>query len=398
MRIPSGPSGRPTVSASQFRTYGAADVALDDQEADEGCPRLYFAKYVAEEKLPPREWSYELAYGSMFHRVLYMMEEDGLDPDAALQAAWDDKLPFSAFEEARGDLHRYIERGATPRDRYATLAVEVELEAVLFTHPDAGEVRYRGVIDWIGVDPDDPRTLHIVDYKTNRSPFRNADLLGDVQTRSYHWLLAENVGRFIPGGGPVNIVVHLDAVKFREVTIRYTDSQIDDWHSWAVAIAMTILADEKHEPTINTYCGRCPIRHDCPAFQGLPATGEALVEAKQGELSPEQQLEWRDRANRVRLVLEKSVKAIDDKLKADALQAGGLAIGQWVWEVGIETETVIDLRALHAALGDRFYDVVTTSKTAIARHTGDADPSTLSAVQAAISQIAVGTKATRRKA
>lgn len=397
MKIPNGPSGVPTVSASQFRKYGAGGVVLDEQEVDEGCPRLYEATYCREERLVEAK-PYELLYGSLIHEVLYLMEEEGLNPDEALQKAWDPTMPFEWFEEARGDLQQYVERGATPMDRFATLGVELDLDAVLFVHPEYGEIRYRGKIDWVGVDPDDPRVLHVVDFKTNRSPFKNEALAGDVQMRGYHWLIAQHARKWVPTG-PVRIVTHLDAIKFREVEIAYSDDQIDDWHSWAVALVMAILNDEKAEPHLNTYCPRCPIRSDCPLFQALPATGQTLAKTKDQAAAKgdEELLRWRDEANRVRLVLEKSVKAIDDDLKERAAKNGPLVIGDDVWEKQIAYDTLIDMRALHRALGNRFYDAVSTSKAAITRVTKGVDPTTLAAAWKAVTDIATGTKIVRKK-
>lgn len=396
MRIPDGPAGVPTVSASQFRTYGAAGFTLEDQEDDHGCPRLYYAKYVADEPLPERVKPYELLYGSMFHRVMYAMEEDGLDPYDALRREFDPGLGLPALEEARADLQKYVERGSMPRDKFATLAVEIELDAVLIEHPTLGEVRYRGVIDWIGVDLDDPTILHVADYKTNRSPISEADLYGDIQMRGYHWLVAKNVERWVPSGY-ASIVVHLDSVKFHEVAIRYSDQQIEDWHLWASAVVHAIAADEEAKPSLNTRCSTCPVQRQCPAYQALPEiAGELLGERPATDLGA--LAEWRERANRMRLILEKAVKSLDGEFSSIAEREGELRAGGWVWQQSLSWQTQFDMQALHLALGDRFYRIATTSKAALERETSDLPASTLAAVNAAVKQVAVGTKITRRKA
>lgn len=399
VKIPDGPNGFPTLSASQFRTYGAGGFRLEDQEDDKGCPSLYFAKYVAEERLPEQAKSYELRYGSMFHQMLYRMEEDGLTPDQALVECFDVTLPPEAMEEARRDLYAYIERGAAPHDRFGTLAVETDLFALLYVDPDFGPIYYRGVIDWIGVDTEDATTLHVVDYKTNRSPFSAGDIEGDVQMRGYHWLVAQNAESLVPAGRRPNIVTHLDAVKFRETQIRYTEQQIDDWHSWAVAVARTILRDDEHRPTLNTRCDSCPINSDCEAFQGMAATAQQIEAGKPGAgKSPEDLVRWRDEANRMRLILEKSVKAIDGQLADVADKEGGLVAGGYQWSREFSMQTVFDLQALHQILGPVFYSIVTTSKAAIGRVSESLDPTTLAKVNGTVSEVAVGTKIVKRKA
>jgi len=197
--------------------------------------------------------------------------------------------------------------------------------------------------------------------------------------------------------GVVNIVIHLDAVKFREVEHRFTDSEIDDWHSWAVAVARAILQDEEHLPTLNPRCGTCPIRHDCSAFLEMPQTAALVVAAQPAEAAA--RVQWREEANRLRLTLEKAVKQIDAEFAAAAMESGGMVLGGFQWEVQMDIRTEFDLPGLFAVLGsDRFYRAVTTSKAAIERVTKDADLSTVAAAQSMISETAVGTKVVRRKA
>lgn len=388
-----------TLSATQFRTYGAGGFHLDAQEAAKGCPRQYQAKYVLG-TIPPEPPSYPLEYGSAFHRVLHLMEE-GMTPDEALTEAFGNPtegspLGLDAWEEAREDLDRYMERGATPTDRFGTLASEVELKALLYEDEEYGPIYYRGFIDWLGIDLDMHNVLHVVDYKTNRTPPKEADLEGDVQMRGYHWLVMKNAHQWMNGN--VRIVTHYDAVKFREVQTAYTDQQIEDWESWAIAVARRILRDREFPAVLNDGCAHCPIRRDCPAFATLPEVGRGIAEGASTFETAEGRLLWRDDANRVRLVLEKAVKSIDAEIRAEAEAAPDqtLVVGNQQFVVEPRYVSSVDLPRLHQVLGDTFYQVVSASKTAVERVTKPLGTEIYGAAQACVSQFPSGMEMKRR--
>lgn len=392
-----------TLSATQFRTYGTGGFTLEDHEDEQGCPRQYAAKYVW--KTVPKDdvVPYPLRYGSFFHTVLHLMEQ-GRTPDEALAEAFEPDMPQEMWTEAREDLDRYIERGATPTDRYATLDAEIELSALLYEDEEFGPIYYRGFLDWLGIDFDQPNVLHSVDYKTNRRPPNEADLAGDVQMRGYHWLVLQNHKRWterVP-----RIVTHYDAVKFREVTVTYTDRQIDDWHSWAVAVARAILRDTEFLPILNPGCPNCPVKRDCPAFATLPVEAAKVAAAGKGLLAPadgplatlEDRLKWRDQANQMRLVLEKSVKDIDESVAADVRKAKGPVVAAgYVLSMEPKTAVLIDLPALHTAMGTPFYSAISTSRTAIERETGSWGTDAVAAVNACMTEVTTGTKLVKRK-
>jgi hypothetical protein len=402
MKIPDGPNGYPTVSATQLRTYGAGGFRLAEHEDARGCPRQYRAKYVdhtVPENLPT---PYELAYGSMFHEVLFVMEEQESTPKEALDTAFRNypNLTPEAYEEAWADLTGYLERGASPTDRFGTLSVENELTALLYVDEEFGPVYYRGMLDWLGIDLDDPTVIHFVDYKTNRMPPSDEDVLGDVQLKGYHWLLRECLEEVVgPGTLPRTIVTHLDAVKWREVPVQYDEQDIDAWHAWAVAVTAAILRDEEAEPILNPGCAFCPVRGDCPAFESLPDVARTLLELKPAsDANDDARLVWRDQANATRLLLEKAVKEIDGQYKERTLAQGEVITTGWTFRLEPDFQDRLDMRVLHRALGDEaFYRVASSSKAAVWREVEEWPPSDLAAVQAAWDRVPVGTKVSKKK-
>lgn len=399
MQIPDGPNGFPTLSASQFRKYGTGGFKLESNEDEKGCPRAYHDRYVLKNK-HPEEFSYPLVYGGLFHHTLFLMEDKQLTPDEAMEQAFEPHLPQEMWTELREDIENYLSRGAAPSDRYATVGVEMELTALLYIDEDFGPIYYRGFLDWVGVDPEAPHVIHGVDYKTNRQPAKVSDLEGDVQMRGYDWLITENRDMFVAQGSAVRVVMHLDVVKFNDVPIAYSRTDIEDWHSWAVAVARKILRDEEHEPILNTGCSYCPIRETCPAYIEMPNLAAEVAGAlanPEGLQDPEKKLAWRDRANALRLQLEKGVKNIDEEFKSLAMRTGRVVVGGEEFRREADYATVTDVPELRRLLGEeKFMAIVGLSQTAVKKAIKDWDESSKAQVMACFRRELVGEKVSRK--
>lgn len=385
--------GRMTVSPSQMRTYGAGGFALDEQETTRGCPRRYKAKYV--DGVDSEEESYALKYGTFFHHVMERLE-DGETPEEAVVNAFPVDGDPAMLTEIREDLERYLQRPSNPMDLYATLQTELMLSALLYVDEEYGEVWIRGGIDKLAVDHETPGVVHVVDYKTNRFPPSIEAVRGDVQLKTYHYLVKQNAEALgLPRN--VRVVVHLDAVKYREVSVSYSDDDIEDWRTWAEAVSRTILRDDEANPVINPGCDWCPVQDTCPAFQSLPTVATDLLEREGTITDPEVRQRWRDAANDVRLLLEKKVKRIDAEFNAQAEREGGLVVGDTQWTVKPRFVVEVDKKALHRALGNDFYGVVNVVRGRVndlVKNWGSAE---LAEVDAAFTSVADGTKIERKK-
>lgn len=389
MQIPNS-----TLSASQLRTYGTGGFTLTEHEAEKGCPRKYKAKYVDGMKEDGPK-PYPLRYGTFFHNIMFLMEEKGLTPEQALEEAWEPDLPQEAWTEARADLDNYMARGATPADRFGTLEVEAELKTLLYVDEVYGPTYYRGFLDLIGIDLELPDVIHMVDYKTNRQPPKIEDLVGDVQLRGYDFLIRANYQRWVKN--KPRVVTHLDVVKFRDMEIVYSVDDIEDWHSWAVAVARKIWRDEEALPILNDGCAHCFVQDSCPAFNALPTLAESLQKEGTGLLDPVERLRWADKANSMRLLLEKSVKNIVDEFKSKAMREGSLEIGDTVFEAKTDFKDVVNLRLLHELLtDDQFYAAVSASKTSVEKVTKGLPASEKAKIETAIESTINGTKVVRK--
>lgn len=359
MKIPKN-----TISPTSLRTYGSGDALTEDHEEDRGCRRRWKAKYV--DGVKEEGFSYPLAYGSMFHRVMERIVSHGVDPREAVLSAIEPDATVEMVDELLADLEAYLARPADPMDDMAVLGTEVDLRFPLYVDDEHGEITFRAILDVLAMDPDDPSTIHVKDYKSNRSPISGSDLAGDVQLRGQAWLVRRLASRWTSEPHP-RIVMHMDLVKYRDYVIEYTDDQLDAWETWAVAIVRTILRDEEAPPTLNPYCPSCPVQDTCPALADAPADALALAQALPDPEALAAGRQWRDEANRARLVLDKMVKAWDKTFEAQVRKAGEVEVLGTRYAIAPKDVTAVDVFAIARALGDDFPKVATVSKAAIDR-------------------------------
>lgn len=350
MRIPNG-----ELHHRHINTYGSGGVELTGDPIS-GCPLLYKRRYV--DRDIPDLVKPELSYGSAIHRALYLMEEDNVPPEDAIQQAWDTVLPLERWEEALIDMRRIVERGG-PLTTLHTLAVEQELTMPLYDDPEFGPIRYGGILDVIAVDGgafDEPiPTLYLQDYKTDRGVPTRRQVENWPQGKGYALLLRANAGLWFPDAERVKIVGIYDAVKRYPITLEYTDSQLDEFQSWAIAVSRLILRDETAEPKLNPGCTWCPVRQDCPAWNGLPGDAETLLDRlSKGKL--EFRFKQMDAARTMITRLEKMVAdtkaAVIEKIKAEGPWTVG--VDTWVVKRGNRRE-IVDMKRVHEIMGDDFY-------------------------------------------
>ena len=385
MKIPKN-----TVSPSQLRNYGVGS-SVDDLEDDKGCPRRWKARYV--DGVVDDSESYPLTYGRLFHRVMENVMVNGVDPDTATRQAIDGDTTVEMVDELIKDIETYLARPSSDIDEMATLGTELDLRAVLYDDEDFGEVTFRAILDWVGVDPEEPNVIHVRDYKSNRSPISFDDLRGDIQTRGQAWMSRAVSARWSKAS-KVRIVSHLDLVKFRDYVIEYTDAELDAWAIWAEARVRTILRDEEAKPLLNTHCPSCPVRDTCPALLAAPFKAERLAKGPSLE-GLEEGMKWRTSANQMRLLLDKAVKAWDVTFKRDVARAGVLEVGGKRYTMAPAERNEVDVFAMARLLGDDFPKVASVSMAAVERAT--LDESTRSQAMALFRKMPSGTKLTQTK-
>jgi hypothetical protein len=394
--VPTDKEGRPRFSITQFRTFGAADLVLDGMETPRGCPYQYKRKYVTKD-VPRQERPAPLARGSLFHDVLHTMERDSVGPEEALEVCWPPRMPPNEFGVVKEVLMKYLDRGG-PMVRYGTLDHELDLTVQLYVDDDFGPVMFRGILDWLGLDLQDQSLLHCVDYKSNLQPPKTADLRGDLQLLSQNWLLhRDEVWNRYLRGQPKRTVMHLDAIRYRDVAVRFTPGELEEWHAWAVAVARRILRETDWRPSLNPGCSYCPVQHDCFKWQELPGTAETVAMRRTGE-EPEQVWTRLQELKRVKKLVDDAAKTAQTKLEDLTRVRKVLQVGDEVWTLDTGWETEVDYDGLQSILGDRFVLAVSTSKAAVERATAGMPAADRHAALAMLTRLPAGQYVKKTKA
>jgi hypothetical protein len=390
VEVPRDAEGRPRFSVSQFRTFGSGDLTLNGHEEEKGCPRQYHRKYVLKD-VPGEERSRPLELGSVLHRALELMEENSIGPEDALMQAWSPRLDAAAWSEALRVLLEYLDRGG-PMTVYATLAHELDVSSLLYEDEVYGPVMFRSILDYVGVDVNEPGVLHGVDFKSNQAPPTIEAVQRDMQMRSYDWQLRQQWANLVPGKYSPRIVMHLDALRYRDIAVTYTPDQAEEWRSWAEAVARQILRDETAEPHLNAGCTWCPVKHDCPKWLLLPDVGRSLAVKRTGQ-TPAQLHKQRKDLGLVKKLVEDALGSIDEQLEAEFRANGNhLALNGETWVQEDNWKNAVNLPRLHGILGDALYDVVTSSKSALEKYARTLPPEKRSLVLSCITREPVGTR------
>lgn len=399
IRVPQDDAGRPQVSITQLRRYGAVDLATggeDVAEAVRGCPRAYALTYgngpVIELPSRPAE------LGKVLHRALAYMEDNTCGPEEALGEVWPPTLGALDFADVRRILDSYISRGGA-MVTYAALGAELDLVTELYVDSVHGSVQFRGIVDWLGVDPRDSGVLHVVDWKSAARPIARDSLRGDVQLMGYVWLVIE-WWKQQHGRAPDRVVAHFDALRYSDVDIEYTRHELDLWHEWACAMVRTILRDDNPQPIPNDGCGRCPVRHGCPAWQSLPERGESMLVRLMGA-DPSKLGDRYLQGAQVLRSLEKLVGEQKAALDAEAHARGSLVVGDEEWRVASGTKTVANVIDLtYLLLPDypsAFETAVTATRASVERAAAGLEPSLGSQVVNCVQSIESGQRISRKK-
>lgn len=388
------------MSISQLRRYGAVDLATGGEDFTEtirGCPRAYSLTYGTGRPVPEMP-SRPAELGTLLHRALAYMEDNTCGPEDALGAVWPPTLGPVDMAEALRILGKYIERGG-PGTKYATLAAELDLTMELYVDDLHGPVMFRGIIDSLAVDPSDPGVVHVIDYKSQARPIAKESLRGDVQLMGYVWLVRQ---WWLKQHGyyPERVVAHFDALRYSDVAIEYTGSELELWWEWACAMVRTMLRDTQPAPILNEGCTWCPVRWECPAWQALPGEGLSALARLQGA-TPQELGDRYVEAKKVLGLLEKHVAGRQQALEAEANARGDLRVGEQDWAVVPGSKTVANVLSLVTLLlpnhPSAFEVAVTATKASVERAAQGLDLSLGADVVACVGTVEAGTRISKKK-
>lgn len=394
--VPRNSDGHFQFSISQFRRYGVTDLTLDSDETVRGCPRAYALTYgptpIPEMPSPAAE------LGSVLHRALHAMEVNTSGPEEALSSVWAPTLSFADFKTALAILLDYLARGG-PLTQYAVVATELDINVPLYTDETHGPIYFRGIIDNLSIDTNDPGVVRIIDHKSAARPVPADSLRGDVQLPGYVWLIRQWWQQQY-GVAPDRIIAHLDLLRYNDIEIEYTEAELDLWHQWACAMARTILTDNAPAPIPNDGCTSCAVRWSCPAWRAMPGTAASVWGRLAGRPVDEIRDDYLD-AEQINRILTAQLKDYKRILDAEALARGEITVGHQTWKPEPATDTHVDVvRLAELLLPDRpaeFEVAATASKASVERAALLLDASDAAAILATVTTVPAGHKISRRK-
>ncbi|MGV1003510.1 MAG: ATP-dependent helicase [Candidatus Nanopelagicales bacterium] len=273
----STPGAIPVVGpGAPIKLSGSAVAALGE------CPLRWFLDRRVGATSPRSD---AMAVGLLLHALAEQVVTGALpgrpaDLDSAVDAVWAGlpaEAPYQSEREhervrrmIRSLLAWHTQAGREP------IAVEHHFDVALSVPTPIGElpIRLRGFIDRIDRDADGG--LHLVDFKTAKTPVARAAALDNPQLAVYQ--LAAQAGALagLDHPSPCSALRGAELVFLSEVsrrtglpTIR-SQPALGERREWALGLladAAVTLATEEFTARPGDHCGRCPHRRMCPAHR-----------------------------------------------------------------------------------------------------------------------------------
>lgn len=315
-------------------------------------------------------------YGAAIHDLVEIVEnDDTLDDDAAIQVLFKTHrwLTPEVVEELKADLQIYREREPTG---VRTILSETELRVPLFVYKGR-QIYFRGRIDRLYQDLDDPTTFRHRDYKSSRWPRTQSEVDSDKQLWAYNFLIYETYPEI------ETLLQTYDQFNFGELETEKTEDERVQIKDWLIKAITAILEDDEvgpdglGVPAFNDWCAYCPLMMSCPVVPKL--TDYALAEI--AKIAPEVKkgaktevvldpalfdvyVEQLPDVSTAKGVLERFESAVKARLM-ELPQHEREAYGYTLRKRSRDTLPTEGLRAAHRLLGDEFYRLATLSKTAV---------------------------------
>jgi ketosteroid isomerase-like protein len=323
------------------------------------------------------------AYGSAIHDAIHRVEEGDSDEQAVQFAfnRWGRGLEPSDLALLHQDLEVYRSRDF-PGTRIVASEEDARVPLMLYR---GRQVYFRFKLDRLYERLDRPGSFIHVDYKSSRHAKSEKEVREDLQMWAYNWAIHE----FWPECD--DLVQIYEQLRYGQIPTRKTAAARAKIKEWLIAQTTAIIEDENFQPDgllpfqQNEWCEWCPIMESCGVIDQL--TEFSLVEIaalapveKQGRrkvtrLDSAPVEEYVERLAQVKSavgVLKRYDDAVSSLLKEMPAERRGL-LGYELRERSTTKFPPEALRAMHDALGDRFYEVAGVTKTAIEQRVDDDD-------------------------
>ncbi|MBI4151810.1 PD-(D/E)XK nuclease family protein [Candidatus Woesearchaeota archaeon] len=252
------------ISVSQLRKY-------------EACPRQYEQHYILQK---PEETSFHSVFGTLVHAAL---EAYHAHPERHLLDCYREEfkkpeyrvLDAGLYEKGQVMLQEYLldTQGVTPPN---ILNLEERVELTL---PNG--VPVIGVIDRI--DKIDDETIAVVDYKTGASSFPTSYELETDEQLSMYDVMARQLHPWAK-----TVLLRLHYFQGPKLTTQRKPHQREAFLDYVATLYQEMITSTIFPPRLNSYCGYCTYRKDCPAYQ--LTLQESVSESVQGLATVEEKI------------------------------------------------------------------------------------------------------------
>ncbi len=362
-------------------------IGISDLLAHRECPRRmsygmrrHTGRGEQSDDRTPESVSYPTSYGSAIHDCIRWVEDGYSDDDAITKAfeRYGHVLDPSDQDQLRKDLAVYRARDF-PNMRTVASEDEFRMPLDLFT-PDGRRVYFRFKVDRLYERLDQPGTFVHIDYKSSRHPKTQQEIHEDLQLWAY------NTGLHYAHPEIDHLEQVYDQLRFGQLPTRKSDEQREQMREWLTREAEIVLADEDWQDDgllpyrFNEWCPWCPILESCGVVGDLTDYAMTRIaalapEEKQGRktvlnLDRSRVSEYTDELDKVKTA-RNVLKRFDESVRGLLRDMPAVARAEAGYELRTRGATRFTPRAaeaLHERLGNRFYDVVSLTKSGLESH------------------------------
>lgn len=322
---------------------------------------------------PPGSTNWTTAYGSAIHMAIHLVETEGLTNQQAVERVWPEYGGYLDPEELqmlKEDMDAY--RGDTPIG-WELIAAEVDVRVPLFTRHGV-QYYFRFKIDALYRRIDDHTAFLMRDYKSSKHRRTQADVDKDPQMWAYNFGIHELYPEC------ASLIQSYEQLRFGNLTTSKNANQRTQVKAWLIETVKAVLGDEEMKPKQNQWCAYCRFVVTCDETERATRywRGVLSVIAPKVKEGRRTKIAFADEGDELERVIEKGlprmtatrkhIEAVESALK-DVIEAMPSDERERLgWRLADRKSKILTpdgLRAMHEALGDRFYEVVSMSRSGL---------------------------------
>lgn len=365
----------PHLSASRLKTFLQ-------------CTLKYHAQY--ERKI--RQDAPHLRFGTLLHKVFERYDqEEGKDIYEIYDEEWTNGGVHDAghYKDGKDIIQNFLDMNEGNNDVLMGLEIAFAIdlvndhvysvEDINFDDADERNAFFAeledspypiifGYIDKIKYDPDKD-VLKIIDYKTSWVPLSYKEADDDEQLSMYDLVASYLFPEY------KNIKEELHYVRHGEVVYTSrTEEERETFKDWVINMYYLILQEDDPKPTLNNYCGYCPIREECPAYTELIRETDVKFDPLEDKSYQELDEELVDVAQKAKILYARK-QEIENIFKGDLKKNDNenLDLGEYERYLSPIKKTNYDVQTVIDHLPDDYEGVMSVTKGKVDKLVKDDD-------------------------